>query len=270
MTPEPARPQQAKKAAPAQIVDCLGRDVPRRCCRRFPPRQHGHQPLGARQELRAGGSNVGRAGWRVGRQFWHIGWTLLTSDQRALQDEQMRLALLPTGSDGVSVTYCLVPSLRDLHHLRAVPLRTRLDMWWHLFRRNAISPAAYLLELPDRIQTLPRYLLLRSPEGSSISYTLGRDCYIGFCARRLYPFEGLLCDVSARRNACLDDFGALWEESPALPIQWEITASATTATISQNKANNIQPTGLRSDDCIGNCRKCSGDFSRPRDPPVWP
>ena len=110
MTPEPARPQQAKKAAPAQIVDCLGRDVPRRCCRRFPPRQHGHQPLGARQELRAGGSNVGRAGWRVGRQFWHIGWTLLTSDQRALQDEQMRLALLPTGSDGVSVTYCLVPS----------------------------------------------------------------------------------------------------------------------------------------------------------------
>ena len=154
--------------------------------------------------------------------------------------------------------------------VRAVPLRTRLDMWWHLSRRNAIRPAASLLGSPDRIQTLPRYLLLRSPEGSSISYTLGRDCYVGFCARRLYPFEGLLCDVSARRNACLDDFGALWEESPALPIQWEITASATTATIGQNKADNLQPTGLRSDDCIGICRKCSGDFSRPRDPPLWP
>ena len=141
-----------------------------------------------------------------------------------------------------------MPTCRDMSKFvtdyleRAVTLRTRLDMWWHLFRRNAISPAAYLLGSPDRIQTLPRYLLLRSHEGSSISYTLGRDCYIGFFARRLYPFEGLLCDVSARRNACMDDFGALWEKSPALPIQWEITTSATTATISQNKADNIQPT----------------------------
>ena len=50
-----------------------------------------------------------------------------------------------------------MPTCRDMSKFvtdypeRAVPLRTRLDMWWHLFRRNAISPAAYLLGSPDRI-----------------------------------------------------------------------------------------------------------------------
>ena len=50
---------------------------------------------------------------------------------------------------------------------------------------------AYLLGLPDRVSTLSRHLLLRPHEGSSISHALGRDCYIGFFARRLYRFDAL-------------------------------------------------------------------------------
>jgi hypothetical protein len=63
-------------------------------------------------------------------------------------------------------------------------------------RVRADAYSSNLLGTLNQISTLPRHLLLRPHEGSSISHPLGLDGYIGFFARRLYGFDGL-CDASA-------------------------------------------------------------------------